>query len=84
MRYFHKLFDALSQVLNVLLFNGEANYSLSGDAYRFKRKWLMWLFDWFFYVLWQESDHCYHSYYNDVKRAGELLAEHRRTHAQGA
>ena len=32
-----RLGDALSQFFNVLIFNGDSNYSISGDAYRFRR-----------------------------------------------
>jgi hypothetical protein len=72
----HRLADAASQFLNVLLFNGEANHSVSGDAYRLKRARLQRAIDWVF-GLFGEQEHCLASYLADVQRAQELLNEHR-------
>jgi hypothetical protein len=71
--YFIKILDALSQLLNVILFNGEANHSISGDAYRFERKRLEWVINLIFTPF--ERDHCRVSHEADVRRAGQLLAE---------
>jgi hypothetical protein len=65
--------DALSQLLNVLIFNGDPNHSVSGDAYRFKRVRLMRVIDWLASP-W-EAEHCKVSYENDVSKAAKLLAE---------
>ena len=51
-----RLGDALSQLLNVLIFNGDSNYSISGDAYRLKRERLRKFIDWIF-SRW-EKDQC--------------------------
>lgn len=64
--------DALSQLVNVLLLNGDANESISGRAHRegWKRaertinRLLAWL----------EPDHCRAAYLADLERA-RLLAE---------
>lgn len=66
-----RLGDALSQFFNVLVFNGDPNYSISGDSYRFGRKRLMRFVDWLFSPF--EKDHCYNAYLNDVRKAKELL-----------
>ena len=65
--------DALSQLFNVLIFNGDPNHSISGDAYRFKRVRLMQFIDWLASP-W-EMEHCKKSYLNDVAKAARLLAE---------
>ena len=63
--------DALSQFFNVLLFNGDPNYSISGDAYRFKRVWMMKLIDKVF-----GAGHCESAYANDVAKAQALVHEY--------
>lgn len=68
------LLNAASEFLNVLIFNGDSNYSLSGDAYRYRRYKLMCFIDTIFF--WQE-EHCKNSYLMDVKRAEDFLEEHR-------
>jgi len=69
----YRLFDATSQWLNVLVFNGEANYSMSGDAYRYKRTWFMRLVNFLF--SWMEKEHCRLAYEADIQRAKNLLKE---------
>jgi hypothetical protein len=69
----HRLFDALSQALNVLVFNGEANNSISGDAYRLGRKRLERFIDGLFSRF--EDNHCLKSYLNDVDAARRLLED---------
>lgn len=73
----HRLADAASQFLNVLFWNGEANHSVSGDAYRFKRVRLQRSIDRVF-TLFGEHEHCLGSYLADVQRAEQLLQEHGR------
>ena len=68
-----RLGDAASQFFNVLLFNGDPNYSISGDAYRLKRERLRKVIDWLASP-W-EKDHCRLSYENDVTKAERLLQE---------
>jgi len=76
----HRLIDATSQWFNVLLFDGEANHSISGDAYRFGRVRLEQAIDGVFVRLpfgLAESDHCRKSHEADVARAESLVAEAR-------
>ncbi|HRQ57669.1 MAG TPA: hypothetical protein PLN31_09630 [Azoarcus taiwanensis] len=73
-RYLHRLLDATSQWCNVLLFAGEANHSISCDAYRLKRARLRRAIDWLFSPI--EDRHCERSYLADVARARALVAEH--------
>ena len=68
-----RLGDALSQFGNVLIFGGDSNHSISGDAYRFKRNRLMRLLDWAFSPF--ESEHCRKAYFHDVQKASRLLRE---------
>ena len=65
--------DAISQLFNVLIFNGDSNYSISGDAYAMKRELLRKFIDWLFSPI--EADHCRKAYENDVTKARRLLAE---------
>ena len=71
----HRAADALSQLLNVLIFDGDSNYSISGDAHRLDRVRLKRFIDWVFF--WEE-DHCLLSYLNDVRKAEKLVEEHNR------
>lgn len=68
-----RLGDAASQFFNVLIFNGDPNYSISGDAYRFKRTTLVKIIDKLF-SRW-EQDHCRKAYEHDVTKAEKLLEE---------
>jgi len=67
----YKLGDAFSQFLNVLIYNADSNYSISGDAYRFNRYRLRAAID---AVLGVE--HCKEAYLNDVRKAKALLEEY--------
>lgn len=68
--------DALSQLANVVLFNGDPNYSVSGESYRKKRLRLRAFIDWLMSPF--EDDHCRKAYENDVRKARELLEQHHR------
>ena len=73
--YLLRVGDATSQWFNATLFNGSANESISGRAYREQRKHMFiidGIFAWF-----GDYNHCRESYLNDVKYAGRLLALHR-------
>ena len=70
---FIRLGDATSQWLNVFLFNGDPNHSISGDAYRFRRERLRRFIDWLFSP-W-EAAHCRNAYEHDVSKASRLLRE---------
>jgi len=68
-----KALDGLSGVANVLIYNGDPNYSISGDAYRKNRvrtrKFIDWLLSPF------GKDHCKSAHLNDVQKARALIAE---------
>ena len=64
-----RLGDATSQWLNVLIFNGDPNYSISGDAYRLRRDGLRAIID---VLFWFDPDHCRQSYLNDLRKACKL------------
>lgn len=68
-----RLGDALSQFFNVLLFNGDPNHSISGDAYRFKRERLRRFIDWLASP-W-EDEHCRRAHEHDIRKARALSAE---------
>jgi hypothetical protein len=78
MNYLIKLGDALSQFFNVLLFNGDSNHSISGDAWRFKRNTLRKLIDLIFSPF--EKEHCYKAHLHDVQKATKLAQEWNNTH----
>ena len=65
--------DALSQFFNVIIFDGDSNYSISGDAYRLKRERLRQFIDWLA-SRW-EKDHCRKAHEHDVAKATKLLEE---------
>lgn len=65
--------DALSQLGNVLLFNGDPNHSISGDAHRFGRRRLAAVIDRLF-ARW-DPDHCRASHQHDVEKALALARE---------
>lgn len=68
-----RLGDAVSQLGNVLLFNGDPNYSISGEAWRKGRHRLRRVIDWLFSPF--EADHCRSAYLNDVQKARALVVE---------
>jgi hypothetical protein len=70
--------DALSQLLNVVVFLSEnPNESLSGRSYRMRRNWfwgkMLIVIDLLFLPF--QKEHCRKSHENDVKRASRLLKE---------
>lgn len=72
--YWHRLLDATSQWLNVAIFNGDANHSISSDAYRLNREWLRKVIDAVFSRL--EPNHCEASYLADIARFRRAVEEH--------
>jgi hypothetical protein len=78
MNYLIKLGDALSQLFNVILFNGDSNHSISGDAWRFNRHRLRKFIDFIFSPF--EKQHCYKSHLHDVQKATKLAQEWNNTH----
>jgi len=72
--------DALSQLINVLIFMGKnPNESLSGRAYR-ERKAAKYAYGFWWYMhliinclFWWQDNHCRAAYNADVARARELI-----------
>jgi hypothetical protein len=73
-----RLGDAFSQLLNVLVFGGHPNHSVSGDAWRFKREPLRRVIDFVFRPF--EKNHCYNAHLSDVRHASRLLQEWNDAH----
>ena len=69
MKYLIKIGDALSQLANVVLLNGNPNESLSGRAWRTQSKWYKVIDALFFF----DKDHCQKSHENDIAYAKKLL-----------
>jgi len=63
-----RLLDAVSQFLNVLLLNGDANESISGRAYRENWKAEKFIDTLFFF----DPEHCRNAYLSDLARAYAL------------
>jgi len=78
LNYLHRVGDALSQLLNVIVFNSKnPNESISGRSWRMRR-YYFWgkmrvLIDWLASPF--EEDHCQRSHEADVARAARLLRE---------
>jgi len=76
--YVVRVGDALSQLINVVVFFGQnPNESVSGRAYRMRRISWPWailkgVINFFFF--WQH-DHCYLAYHADIKRASQTLRD---------
>ena len=69
--YFVRLFDSISQVLNVALLNGDANESISGRSYR--ENWNSTkIID---SLIFWDDEHCKTAYYSDLARAKTLVYE---------
>ena len=69
-----KIGDALSQLANVALLDGDANESISGRAYRRGWRRTEAVIDRLFSPF--QANHCLKAYTNDVKRARRLITEH--------
>lgn len=69
--YWARVGTIISQALNVILFNGHPDESLSARAYRSKNQTLIRFIDTVFF--W-EPNHCFNAFVTDVDRAQELLA----------
>lgn len=63
--------DAISQGANVLLFDGEANESISGRAHREGWRKTERVIN--FLLAWKEPDHCRRAHEADVRRAHEWV-----------
>lgn len=83
-RYAGRVASATSQLLNVLLFFGEPNESISGRAYRMSndgyRRWyrIQITLDWLFLKGLRQKDHCRVAYYSDVVEANLFIIQHER------
>ncbi len=76
--YLHRVGDALSQLLNIVVFFGpNPNESLSGRCWRQRDHWfygrLHNFIDLLFRVLGSQSAHCYRAHDADVTRAAHTL-----------
>lgn len=69
MDYLIRLGDALSQFINVLVFNGHPNESISGRAWRTRSRWYVVINT----VLWFDKGHCEAAHINDINYAKQLL-----------
>lgn len=69
--YLMRVGDAVSQLLNVSLLNGDANESISGRAYR--EQWTLAVHVIDFLFLWDSPEHCRDAYNADVERARVLV-----------
>jgi hypothetical protein len=69
--YLVRSIDSISQLLNVLIFNGNANDSISGRAY--KESWKSEKF--INFVFFWEPEHCKLAYYTDLARAKTMVYE---------
>ena len=63
--------DAISQLGNVLLFNGSQNHSISGDAFRYGRPLVLSIANWLF----RDTNHCRHAHLKDVWLADRLTSQ---------
>jgi len=68
-----RILDGMSGLLNVAIFNGECDESVSGRAYRC---------GWYDLEMWIDfflgRGHCQQAYLNDLSRASKLLRQHGR------
>jgi hypothetical protein len=71
--YIIRLGDAISQFFNVLLLNGDPNYSISGESYRNDWRYAIKVIDFLFLPF--EKEHCKKAFEHDVMKAKLLLAE---------
>lgn len=69
-----KIGDALSQLANVALLDGDANESVSGRSHRCGWRRAEAIIDAIFAPI--QSRHCERAYLNDVNRARIVVAEH--------
>ncbi|MFT5766729.1 MAG: hypothetical protein ACI9DH_000548 [Halioglobus sp.] len=77
-KYFITVGDALSQLLNVVVFfGGNANESLSGRCWRQREHWLYGMLRYPINAvasLFGETSHCKQSYLNDIERAQAMIS----------
>lgn len=66
-----RLGDAISQVLNVIIFNGNQNHSISGDAFRYGRARTLAVSN----FLFRSDDHCRLAHLKDVWNADRLISQ---------
>lgn len=71
--YLIRLGDAISQFFNVLLLNGDPNYSISGESYRNRWRYAIKVIDFLFLPF--EKDHCKKAFEHDVVKARLLIKE---------
>ena len=66
---FVRTFDAISQLVNVVVLNGDANESISGRSFR--EGWKIQKF--INIIVFWEEEHCKLCYYADLARAKSLV-----------
>lgn len=62
--------DALSQFINVVLFDGHPNESISGRCWRERLIWYK-VID---LILWFDKNHCKTAYENDIAYCKQIIA----------
>ena len=62
----------ISQSLNVILFNGYPDESISARCYREKRKQKI-IIDFLIKLIFKQENHCYKAYLTDVNHAKDIL-----------
>lgn len=67
--YLIRVGDALSQLANVVLFDGHPNESMSGRAHRTGSKWEHVINA----LLFWDKEHCKNSHQNDIDYAKKIL-----------
>lgn len=75
-RYFIRIGDCLSQLLNVVVFFGQnPNESVSGKAFRLRRISTFWKITYkgINFIFYWQDDHCKAAYTADLKRAEQTL-----------
>jgi hypothetical protein len=73
MNFIRRRLISLTQFINVWLFNGWPDESLSSRAYRQhkagKRSWPMRIIDFFFWLFFAEVGHCENSYVSEQNKS---------------
>lgn len=72
---FIRVFDAISQLCNVLFLDGDANESMSGRSFR--QSW--WSEKLINYLVFWEKDHCRLAYYADLERSIQYYENHKNS-----
>lgn len=74
-RYLLEVFSCASRAINVVLFFGTADITLSARAYR-DELWVRPWIDGFFRIVFRESEHCRVWWEAELRRSRENIADH--------